>query len=131
MNVIFAKKKPCSIFTEEPAVADYVRQPSGGYPSNWNNGHGGPYNRVDYNNVGYVQDYNNGRLNGNNYNRPAQYQDARYQQDYYQQGTWPYGAPMPYREHFKPGEKYYDNLASRKHDRSLLENLNNFPVQKN
>ncbi|KAB0798844.1 hypothetical protein PPYR_06724 [Photinus pyralis] len=44
---------------------------------------------------------------------------------------WGGAFPMPYQESPKRNELYYDNLGSRKHDRSLLENLNNYPVKKN
>lgn len=120
-------------------LGDYNRQYNNGYPLVRSNGNGYT-NGIDYgynNGYGYPQDYNSGVNNGHYndyYNRPSnnyKHQDSRFYQDPYAQPLWPKSAPLPYQEFPKSGgEKFYDNLASRKHDRSLLENLNNFPVAK-
>ncbi|KAF5301697.1 hypothetical protein FQR65_LT08784 [Abscondita terminalis] len=109
----------------ELAVSDYASQYYNGYPSVRNSGYGYPNpNGVEYG-------YNNGYGSGYGYSTNQRYHDSQsYHQDPYAQSLWPNAAPLPYQQFPKPNEKYYDNLASRKHDRSLLENLNNLPVAK-
>lgn len=95
------------------AAAQNIYPTQNGY-SNYPTGYAEPY--------GY--DYSNGYSNYNPYQTIS---NGYPHSNGYLQSTWP-GAPLPYRATGEQQRLFYDNLGNRKHDHSLLENLNAFPT---
>ncbi|KAK5643883.1 hypothetical protein RI129_007728 [Pyrocoelia pectoralis] len=108
----------------DQSLGNYNGYDGGYYDNGWNNGISDPH---------YVRKDNGNGYQNQQYDRYGNliYQENRLWRPNNQGPQWGGGFPLPYQESPKRNELYYDNLGSRKHDRSLLENLNNYPVKKN